>query len=75
MTARWKTDSKVSVGMAFCGGGEWAGNRAVLLPPSPLRTVRATFTAYGSSSQKCKFNHTAVSENYSPCSRTYTIHH
>lgn len=31
-----------------------SGNRAALLPPSPLRTVRAAFTAYSSSSLNAK---------------------
>ena len=27
----------------------WSGSQGALLPPSPLRTVLATFTAHGSS--------------------------
>ena len=36
----------------FDGQRWWSGSQGALLPPSPLRTVRATFTAHGSSTGK-----------------------
>lgn len=42
----------------------WSGSRKPLLAPSPLRTVRATFTAHGSSNRVClllpMYRHVAV---------------
>jgi hypothetical protein len=38
----------------------WSGSQGALLPPSPLRTVRATFTAHRSSLCKRPFDRTRL---------------
>jgi len=54
----------------------WSGSRGALLPPSPLRTALATFTARGSSRSNAPFTGRAAPEfprcNFTICVEDHT---